>query len=191
MFFDLLIDQQHNVCGVYNSAALGRGDQEVCPSAAVTPLKLDAGGQRYFGGRRVTKKLGVLLLCGCLVGCGSSSAPNLTGNWQFTLKSSVNGETYTGTASITQGGPVDSLGAGSQERMVTGTLTFANNPCATAAPLSGTINGSNVSLAVEASQPVSLTGNVGAANTAMSGHYTDPSGGCTNADFGSWSASKS
>ncbi|HZW93887.1 MAG TPA: hypothetical protein VFF64_13125 [Candidatus Eremiobacteraceae bacterium] len=139
------------------------------------------------------KVLRVLLLCGCLAGCGSSSAPNLTGNWQFTIKSSANGNTYTGTASITQSsGPVDSQGAGGLERMVTGTMNFANDPCATAAPLSGTISGSNVILtATEGGQPVSLTGSVNAASTAMSGNYTAPAGGCTNADFGSWAASKS
>ncbi|MGB2602659.1 MAG: hypothetical protein WBC78_03635 [Candidatus Sulfotelmatobacter sp.] len=138
------------------------------------------------------KMLGVLLLCGCLVGCGSSSA-NLTGNWQFTLKSSANGNTYTGMASITQSSsPVDSSGAGSLERMVTGTMNFANDPCATAAPLSGTISGSNVILtATEDGQLVSLTGSVNAAFTAMSGSYSASLGGCTNGDFGSWAASKS
>jgi len=142
----------------------------------------------------VIKMLGVLLLCGCLAGCGSSSeTPNLTGNWQFTLKSSLTGNTYTGTASITQSSAlVDSLGAGSQERMLTGTVNFANNPCATAAPLSGSITGSNVILtATEGGIPVSLTGNVNGAFTAMSGDYTASYGGCTNGDFGSWAASKS
>lgn len=135
------------------------------------------------------KMLGVLLLCGCLAGCGS--APNLTGNWQFTLKSSATGNTYTGTASITQSGPVDSKGSG-VERMVTGTINFANDPCATAAPLSGTISGSNVIVtATEGGQPVSLTGSVNAAFTAMSGNYTVPGGGCNGGDFGSWAASKS
>ena len=134
---------------------------------------------------------GVLLLCGCLAGCGS--APNLTGNWQFTFKSSSNGNTYTGTASMTQSSsPVSSKGAGGHEHMVTGTLNFANNPCATAAPLSGTIDGSNVILtATEGGQPVSLTGTVNAEFKAMSGDYVVPGGGCDSADFGSWAASKS
>jgi hypothetical protein len=145
-----------------------------------------------FRRKALLKMLGVLLLCACLAGCGSSSAPNLTGNWQFTLKSSVSGNTYTGTASITQGGTVNSEGAGGLERMVTGTVNFANDPCATVAPLSGTISGSNVILtATEGGQPVSLTGNVNAASSAMSGHYTAVLGGCTAGDFGSWAASKS
>lgn len=138
------------------------------------------------------KMLGVLLLCGCLAGCGS--ATNLTGNWQFTLKSSANGSTYTGTASIMQSsGPIDSEGAGGMERMVSGTLNFANDPCATATPLSGTISGSNVIFtATEGGQPVvSFTGSVNAAFTAMSGNYTAPGGGCNSGDFGSWAASKS
>jgi hypothetical protein len=139
----------------------------------------------------VIKMLGVLLLCGCLAGCGST-APNLTGNWQFTLKSSVDGKTYSGTASITQGGSVSSSGAGGLERMVTGTINFTDDPCATTVPLSGTISGSNVILtATEGGQSVSLTGSVNAAFTAMSGNYTAPFGGCTSEDFGSWAASKS
>ncbi len=139
------------------------------------------------------KTLGVLLLCGCFAGCAPSSGPNLTGNWQFTLKSSVSGNTSTGTVSITQSSsPVDSEGAGGLEHMITGTMNLANEPCATTAPLSGTISGTNVILTVtEDGQPVSLTGNVNAASTAMSGHYTAPLGGCTDGDFGSWAASKS
>jgi hypothetical protein len=136
------------------------------------------------------KMLGVLLLCGCLAGCGSSSS-NLSGTWQFTFKSLANGSTYTGTASITQGGFVNSLGSGI-ERTVTGTVNFANAPCATAAPLSGTITALNVILTVtEASEYVSLTGSVNTPFTAMSGSYSASLGGCTAGDFGSWAASKS
>jgi hypothetical protein len=138
----------------------------------------------------VIKMLRVVLLCGSLAGCGS--APNLTGSWQFTLKSSANGNTYTGTASITQSGLVNSKGSG-VERVVTGTMNFVNDPCATTAQLSGTISGSNVILtATEGSQPVvSFTGSVNGAFTAMSGDYNITPGGCTTEDFGSWTASKS
>jgi hypothetical protein len=134
------------------------------------------------------KMLGVLLLCGCLAGCGS--APSLTGNWQFTLKSSVNGNTYTGTASIQQtSGTVGSEGGSDP---VSGTVNLSNAPCGTAAPLSGTISGSSVVLTItEGGHPISLTGSVNAAFTAMSGDYTESYGGCTNGDFGSWAASKS
>jgi hypothetical protein len=133
----------------------------------------------------------VLLLCGSLAGCGSGSAPNLTGDWQFTIKSSANGSTYTGTASITQGGFVGTLGSGTEDT-ITGTVNFANAPCATTAPLSGAISGLNVVFTVtEGGQPVSLTGNVNAAFTTMSGSYSAQLGGCTSGDFGSWSASKS
>jgi hypothetical protein len=142
----------------------------------------------------VIKMLGVLLLCGGLAGCASSatnSTASLTGNWQFTFKSSANGGTYTGTASITQGGFVNSLGSGTEDT-VTGTVTFANATCATVAPLSGTISGSKVIFTVtEATESVTLTGSVNASFTAMSGNYATPSGGCTSGDFGSWSASKS
>jgi hypothetical protein len=144
-------------------------------------------------GEAVMKMLAVLLLCECLAGCGSSSATNLTANWHFIFTSSANGDTYTGTASLTQSSaPVTSQGAGGLERMLSGTINFTNDPCATTAPISGTISGSNVILtATESGQPVSLTGNVNAAFTAMSGDYTAPGGGCTAGDFGSWTASRS
>lgn len=139
-------------------------------------------------GKPVRKMLVVLLLCDFLA-CGSPSA--LTGNWQFTLKSSTSGNTYTGMASLTQGGPVDSRGSG-QERTITGTMNFDNNPCATSAPLSGTILGLNVIItAAESGQPVSLTGTANAAFSKMSGTYSAPGGGCNAGDFGSWTASKS
>jgi hypothetical protein len=138
-------------------------------------------------------KIGVLFLCECLAACGSSSATNLTANWRFTFKSSANGDTYNGTASLTQSSaPVTSQGAGGLERMLGGSISFTNNPCATTAPLSGTISGSNVILtATESGQSVSLTGNVNSTFTAMSGDYTAPAGGCTAGDFGSWTASRS
>jgi hypothetical protein len=150
--------------------------------------KLALGGKTHFGA--TVKMLGVVLLCGCLAGCGSS-ATNLTGNWQFTFKSSASGNTYTGTALITQGGYVNSLGSGI-EGAVTGTVNLAHDPCATTAPLSGTISGLSVIITLtQATQPVSLTGSVNAAFTAMSGTYAAALGGCTAGDFGSWTARKS
>lgn len=159
---------------------------KIAPRFQICELKRRSGQPNKFA----WKMVGVLLLCGCFAGCGSSS-PNLSGNWQFTIKSSADGKTYTGTASITQSGFVNSLGSG-LERTVTGSVNLANDPCATAASLSGTISGSNVLLTItEGSQPVSLAGSVNAAFTAMSGSYTAALGGCTSGDFGSWAASKS
>jgi hypothetical protein len=157
---------------------------------------LHAGQQTPLRRKALTRTLGALLLCGCLAGCGSSyvssSTPNIAGNWQFTFKSSANGNTFTGTASLTQSStPVTSQGAGGLERAISGTMNFANDPCATSAPLSGTISGLNVILsATESGQPVSFTGTVNPAVTAMSGDYSAPGGGCTAGDFGSWTASK-
>ncbi len=154
---------------------------------------LDAYGKKPLPRKAVIKMAGVLLLCACLAGCGSSSAMSLTANWRFTFKSSATGDTYSGTASLTQSTtPVTSQGAGGLERMVTGTMSFVNDPCATTASVSGTISGLNVILtAMEGGQAVSLTGNVNAAFTTMSGDYTIPLGGCSGGDFGTWTASKS
>lgn len=156
------------------------------------PPHREVSWQRYslLRSKTLIKMLGVLLLCGGLAGCGSSAA-NLTGTWQFTFKSSAYGNTYTGTASITQGGYVNSLGSG-REHTITGTVNLTNAPCATTAPLSGTISNLSVILTItEAPESVSLTGVVNSAFTAMSGSYAAPLGGCTNGDFGSWAATKS
>jgi len=155
--------------------------------------RITEGAVKRLWRNAVIKMLEALLLCGCLVGCGSSSAANLNGSWHFTLKSSADGNTYNGTASITQSKqPVNTTGAGSLEHMLTGVLKFTANPCATAAPMSGTITVSSVILTItEDGQPVSLTGSANATFTAMSGSYTAPFGGCTGGDFGSWTASKS
>jgi hypothetical protein len=135
-------------------------------------------------------RLGVLLICGCLAGCGS--APNLSGNWKFTVTSSATKATYTATASITQTPPsVGTVGATSD--VLSGTLNFPDNPCATAAPLSGRITGSSVVLTIteNGGDLLSLTGTVSKAFTAMSGTYSAPVGGCLAGDFGSWAANRS
>jgi len=127
------------------------------------------------------------VLTAASLGCGgssssnSSSGPNLTGNWQFSVTSSANGSTDSGTVSITQ-----------NSTSVSGTVNFNDDPCATTAPLAGSIRGSSLNFQLtEGSQTAELTGTVNSSFTAMSGTYTTPSGGCTNGDFGSWAASKS
>ncbi len=130
------------------------------------------------------KILGLLLLCGCLVGCGSSgsssSSPSLTGNWQITINSTAFGATGTGSGAVQQNGS-----------SVTGTLTLSGTPCATTASLSGSISGTTVTLQLEeGDQLVNLRGTANSGLTSMSGSYTAPSGGCTNGDFGTWSATK-
>jgi hypothetical protein len=130
----------------------------------------------------VKKILGVTLLCVCLAGCGSgtSSSGSLSGNWQFTAHSSASGETFTGSAPIQQSGS-----------SITGTVTLSGSPCATSATLSGSISGTTVTFQLElGDQPVNFTGTANSNLTSMSGNYTAPSGGCTNGDYGTWSATK-
>ena len=126
----------------------------------------------------------MLALLGSLIGCGSgnnsSSGGPLTGQWQITAHSQAFSETSTGNGSIQQNG-----------NSITGNLTLSGSPCATSASLSGSISGLNVTLNInEGGQQVTLTGVVNSAYSSISGNYTAPSGGCTNGDFGTWSASK-
>jgi hypothetical protein len=130
--------------------------------------------------------LSLILLCS-LMGCGSSSSNsgssqnlNLSGDWQITGHSTLFDFTDTGSAVLQQSGS-----------SVTGTVTLSGTPCASTATVSGSVSGTALTFQVmEGTQPVNFTGTVNAAGTSMSGNYTAPSGGCTNGDYGTWSASK-
>jgi hypothetical protein len=136
--------------------------------------------------------LGILLLCGCLVGCarGGSGSSSLSGNWQFTVNSTspvVGKFTLSGT-----------LQEGSNNG-VTGSLTLPANqtlpgPVADCTgPLTylavGTISGSTVALNVGGF--ISFTGTANSDLTSMSGSYTVSSQAvCDAGDSGTWSAAK-
>jgi hypothetical protein len=129
--------------------------------------------------------LGLILVCG-LAGCGSSSnnnsgaLTNLSGDWQITGHSTLFDFTATGSAVLQQSGT-----------SVTGTATLTGTPCATTATLSGSVSGRALTFQIEeGAQPVNFTGTVNSAGTSTSGYYTAPSGGCTNGDYGTWSATK-
>ena len=124
--------------------------------------------------------LSILLLT--LLGCGSSSLPSMQtvdGTWNFELTSSaIGGSSYTGSAKLNQVG-----------NTVKGTVTFTHAPCATSAPLVGTVNGLDVSFQItEGKQVVTLIGTINTVYSSMSGSYTTPPGGCLNGDHGSWAA---
>lgn len=126
--------------------------------------------------------LAIVLISVFCVGCGSSknTSSNLTGNWQITANSTAFGLTATGSGALQQNGSA-----------ITGQITLSGTPCATSATLSGTSSGTAVTLQLqEGSQPVNLTGTTNPGFTSMSGGYTAPSGGCTNGDFGTWTATK-
>jgi hypothetical protein len=132
----------------------------------------------------VKKTLGIMLLCVCLAGCGSSnnsgSPRSLAGDWQFTGHSTPFDITDTGSVILQQSGNTFS-----------GIVTLSGTPCATEAALSGSISGTTVTFQlVEGDQAVNFTGTSNSAGTSMSGSYTAPSGGCTNGDYGTWSGTK-
>jgi len=121
--------------------------------------------------------LGSLFLASC---GGKSSSPTLSGTWQLTAVSTTFVLTVTGNGTIQQNGS-----------SVTGQLTLSGTPCATTAALSGNISGTTVTLQLqENGQAVNLTGTANANFSSLSGNYTAPSGGCTNGDSGTWSATK-
>jgi hypothetical protein len=131
------------------------------------------------------KTLAVLVGSFFLVSCGGgsmnnspSSSPTLTGAWQFTATSTAFGLVVTGDGTLQQSGT-----------SVTGEVTLSGTPCATDAALSGSVSGTAVTFQLqENGQPVNFTGTTNAGFNSMSGSYTAPSGGCTNGDFGTWSA---
>lgn len=122
------------------------------------------------------------LLLAFATGCGNSnkSVPSMSGNWTFTATSGPLFVTVTGSGSLTQSGA-----------SVTGTLTLAGTPCASTAALKGTLNGTNLSFQLnESGQAVTLTGIANADLSSASGGYSSPTVGCTNGDYGTWTAVK-
>lgn len=68
---------------------------------------------------------------------------------------------------------------------------YCGTPCARAAALTGAVNGTTFNFQLqEGSQAVSFTGTVASNGASAAGSYTAPSGGCTNGDAGTWTASK-
>jgi hypothetical protein len=139
----------------------------------------------HFGAYTVKTILGIILICG-LIGCGGSSnnsstaVINLSGDWQITGHSTLFDFTDTGSATLQQSGS-----------SVAGTVTLSGTPCATSGTVSGSISGTTLTFQIEeGTQPVNFTGTVNSAGTSASGSYTAPSGGCTNGDYGTWSATK-
>lgn len=136
------------------------------------------------------KILGILLLCGCLAGCahgGSGNIASLSGNWQFTVNSTLVGN-------FTLSGP---LQEGSNNG-VTGSLTVDqtfSGPSAECSGLhtylaAGNISGSTVALGLLIGF-INFTGTANSNLTSMSGNYTVPSSAiCDAGDTGTWSATK-
>jgi hypothetical protein len=122
--------------------------------------------------RRILFLLGLSLF---LSGCGSSSDPApdppgaLSGNWQMTL-------TKTDTPKIvkTQSGSLVQNGD-----LITGSVIFTDTPCSGVGTVSGTTDGSTISLTVDpVGTSVALTGYVSTQQNSMSGNYTILSTGC-------------
>ena len=116
-----------------------------------------------------------------LVGCQYPSSSAMSGNWTFTITSN-NAGIVLATANLKQ--------SGSQ---ITGQLTFALNysSCGTAATLTGTQEGQNITFEfAQGASEVLLTGTANQAFTFASGNYTTNGGGtCFQpGEAGSWTA---
>jgi hypothetical protein len=116
------------------------------------------------------------------VGCGSSAAGNsgvidMAGSWNFAT-SSTRGTT-TGIGALTQSGS-----------SVTGTLALSG-ACASSGPFAAMLSGTSITATLsEKEQAVNLTGTVAKSGSSASGNYTSASGGCTNSDAGTWTATR-
>ena len=163
------------------------------------------------------KSLWVLLLAGLMLsGCGgssrSSSSQNsapLAGNWQFTLASPSDGS-FVGSpnaaCTLTPGTPLPICSGGfllQNKSSITGAVVYAielppppNTTLPTlcnsgSAPITGTINGQNVTFtALAGIQTFTLTGTLSPDGSTMMGTYVSTDGkGCGTAQAGlQWSA---
>jgi len=124
----------------------------------------------------------VLLAVGCGGGGSSSQSAavlNLAGTWQASTNSKLGFNTFL-AGTLTQTGT-----------QISGTLTIGDSPCATSGTLSGSVSGSTVTLSLmEGSQSVSLTGTVTPDGNSITGTYQAQSGGCTNGDSGTFTATR-
>ncbi len=191
----------------------GEIDIQVC---AADRIKRETVPGRIFGG--YVKSLWVLLLAGLMLsGWGgssrSSSSQNsgpLAGNWQFTLASPSDGS-FLGSpnpaCASTSGTPLPICSGGfllQNQGSVTGALVYSIQvpppPSLTgspptlcnsgSAPVTGTINGQNVTLTVVAgTQTFTLNGTLSADGSTMMGTYASDGKGCGRAETGlQWSA---
>ena len=128
----------------------------------------------------------IVLSCLLWSGCGGSgnSSPsaaviNLAGNWQASTVSKLGYNTsLAGTLAQT----------GNQ---ISGTMSISGSPCATSGSLTGTVTGLDLSLSLtEGVQSVSLSGTASADGNSISGTYQAPTGGCTNGDSGTFTATR-
>ncbi len=68
---------------------------------------------------------------------------------------------------------------------------MSGNPCRASATFTGTLSGSTVTMTEDVSaQPAVFSGTVSADGNSATGTYTAPSGGCTRADTGRWSGTR-
>jgi hypothetical protein len=135
----------------------------------------------------------VALQQGCGIAGGSSAsvsasipAPtpippaNIAGGWSISTTSSKFPAQTTIAGTIAQNGS-----------NISGSLDVSGSSCAKAAILSGSLNANAISASLtENGQIVALTGNVSPDANSASGSYTAESGGCTNGDAGTWTASR-
>jgi hypothetical protein len=138
------------------------------------------------------KRLLATLLLATLIAataCGGKSIPTssnglLSGNWQVALaRQAAPTQPLTYTGFLIQSG--DSVSG----NLVLGS-GFIGSDCSGVGPVTGAVNGSNVSLAIdEFGEDVNLTGTTPSSNAPMNGEFSFLAGGC-NAfpGSGTWSA---
>ena len=132
------------------------------------------------------KTLRALLIAGValLTACGSSDktkTSDLSGTWTFTGHSMAFNYSYSGSAVIEV-----------NNQAVNGMMTLTGSPCGTIETLQGSAVNSNVSVQEFTPTDGILATLVGVVNKdgSLSGNYTSPMVGCTNGDFGTWTAKK-
>jgi hypothetical protein len=128
---------------------------------------------------------GAMLALLLAVSCGGSGSndpsptPSMTGTWTFTSNSQIYESIVSGSATLQQNG-----------NTITGNATLVGSPCATSASITGTLYGNSLSMQLnENGDTVTFTGKLDSTFTSASGSYS-ASLGCTNADQGTWTASK-
>jgi hypothetical protein len=149
---------------------------QVVANAAIVP----AGGAGSID-VYVTSTTDVVIDTNGYFGPDTLSAESLTGVWSFTSHSTVYGDQSSGSGELIQNG-----------NSLTGQFNFTGDQCASSADVTGTVNGSAISISLnEGGQLVTFTGTIVVGNyNSVSGTYTSPLGGCTKGDAGTWTGTR-
>jgi uncharacterized protein (TIGR03437 family) len=170
-----------------NSLQLTIGGYAVSPSfvglssAGLYQINVKIPEGLQTGDQALTATIGgVKTQTGVVISLSDAQTSNIAGSWLILAQSSVSGLNWSASGQLTQNG-----------NNISGQFGLGSAPCATSAAASGTISGNWLFMRLnENGQLVALSGSgaISGSGAFLKGTYSATDGGCTNGDWGTWSA---